>query len=191
MDKIIQDIDNKAQKIQGWFGPNEVRLLYPIISALPENALFVEIGTFHGRSTLCWRLINPKIRILTNDICSQDGIGTQENQTKLGTIIPKQIDEEVLKEGNIFQVRGSSHEVVKTFNWPIDFLFIDSEHGYKDTIDTLNEWGKFVKPGHYIACHDYDINGFPGVVTGIAEYLKQHPNVTLEKVESGVAILKV
>lgn len=80
MDKIIQDIDAKAQKIQGWFGANEVRLLYPIISALPENALFVEIGTFHGRSTLCWRLINPKIRILTNDICNQDGIGTQENQ---------------------------------------------------------------------------------------------------------------
>jgi predicted O-methyltransferase YrrM len=191
MNDIVKEIAEKAKNVPGWFSELEVGILYPYISVLPENALFVEIGTYHGRSTLCWRLINPKIRILTNDICNQDGIGTQENQIKLGTIIPKQIDTTVLAEGNIFQVRGSSHDVVKTFNWPIDFLFIDSEHGYKDTIDTLNEWGKFVKPGHYIACHDYDPNGWPGVVNGIADYIKTHPNVNLMKVEGGVAILKV
>ncbi len=182
---------NKLNSIQGWFSQSEMSSLGPYVEQLPENALLVEIGTFHGKSTLFWRYTNPNIRILTNDICNQDGIGTQENQIHLGTIIPKQIDQAVLEEGNIFQVRGSSHTIVPTFTWPIDFLFIDSEHSYKDTLDTLNEWGKYVKPGHFIACHDYNENAFPGVVQAVKEYMIQHPNVILDKIASEVCVLKV
>jgi cephalosporin hydroxylase len=176
------------QDVQGWFGDGEMNTLRPYVEAIPEHGLLVEIGTFHGKSTLFFRQTNPNIYILTNDICSQEGIGTQENQTTIGTIIPSHIDYGVLAEGNIFQVRGSSHEVVKTFNWPIDFLFIDSEHSFKDTLDTLNEWAKFVKPGHYIGMHDYS-TAFPGVEQGIREYMKTHP-ITIEQIVPEMAILK-
>jgi cephalosporin hydroxylase len=151
----------------------------------------VEIGTFHGKSSLFFRQTNPHIRILTNDICNQEGLGTQPNQINIGTVIPSKIDDMVLAEGNIFQVRGSSHEIVKTFNWPIDFLFIDSEHSHKDTLDNLNKWGKFVKSGHYIACHDYNENAFPGVISGIKEYMRQHSNVIIDQIVPELAILKV
>lgn len=176
-------------KITGWFEQGDMDTIRPYVQSLPEKSLLVEIGTFHGKSSLFFRLLNPNIYILTNDICNQDGIGTQPNQVNIGTIIPSRIDEEVLEEGNIFQVRGSSHEVVKTFNWPIDFLFIDSEHSYKDTLDTLNEWGKFVKSDHFIACHDYSTD-FPGVIQAVKEYAER-PNASIVTVSSQMAILKV
>ena len=175
--------------VQGWFGEGEMNCLRPYVQAIPEKGLLVEIGTFHGKSTLFFHQTNPNIYVLTNDICSQEGIGTQENQTSIGTIIPEHIDYAVVNEGNIFQVRGSSHDVVKTFNWPIDFLFIDSKHSHTDTLDTLNEWARFVKPGHYIGMHDYG-TAFPGVESGIREYMKTH-NVSIVETVSNLAILKV
>jgi cephalosporin hydroxylase len=179
---------DKLNKITGWFSVEEMNTLIPYVYQLPENALLVEIGTYHGKSTLFWRFINPNIRILTNDICSQEGLGTQENQTTIGTVIPDRIDPEVLEEGNIFQVRGSSHDVVKTFNWDIDLLFIDSEHSYKDTIDTLNGWGKFVKKHHYIICHDYTPQ-FQGVIDAVEEYVEDHHCRLVHK--SSIAIIQV
>jgi phage anti-repressor protein len=117
--------------------------------------------------------MNPNIRILTIDISTDEGIGRQSNQINSKVHIPKQIDQDVLEEGNIFQIRQSSHEVVKTFNWDIDLLFIDSEHSYQDTKDNLKEWGKFVKPYHFIVCHDYT-SEFPGVIQAVDEYIKDY-----------------
>lgn len=189
-DNQIKTIFVETKKIEGWFTEENIRLLAPYVYKLPKNALVVEIGTYHGKSTLCWRLANPQVRILTVDICSKAGLGTQPNQINSGAIVPKKIDRAVLAKGNILQIAGSSHTVVKRFNWPIDFLFIDSIHSYQDTLDNLREWGKFVKRGHFIACHDYDQNSWPGVVKAVADYLKSHPKVKLISTEGGVAILK-
>jgi len=181
---------DKIQSIDGWFGIPEMNALYPFVVTLSKDSMMVEIGTFNGKSTLFWRFSNPNIKIITIDICSDMGIGTQENQINSGKKIPEQIDGRVLSEGNIFQIRGDSHEIVKGFNMPIDMLFIDSEHSYTDTIENLNEWGGFVKKDHFILCHDYDIGTFPGVVKAVNEYVELKL-ATLVFSGSGVAVLKV
>jgi hypothetical protein len=181
---------DKIQSITGWFSTPEMNVLYPFVVALPKNSLLVEIGTFHGKSTLFWRFTNPDIKILTIDICNQKGFGSEAVNITEGIVIPKHIDQEVLDEGNIFQVRGSSHEVVKTFNWDIDFLFIDSLHTYEDTRDNIIEWGSHVKPDHFIVFHDYS-SGFPGVIKAVNEYLADNKEAKLISNINGVAVIKI
>jgi predicted O-methyltransferase YrrM len=91
--------------------------------------------------------------------------------------------------GNIFQVAGDSLEVVSRFNWPIDILFIDTRHSYDDTLNNLEKWYRFVKPGGFIACHDYH-EGFPGVIKAVKEFLDNHLGYKQIDLKLGVALLK-
>jgi cephalosporin hydroxylase len=178
MSVILPEIN----KIEGWFFQQDVDMLYPYVSKLKPNSLLVEIGTYHGKSTLFFRLANPKIKILTIDVCDKTGINPKYDNGHI--IIPEHIDEEVLKYGNIFQIKGNSHEVVKTFNWKIDFLFLDSLHTYDDLLQELNEWKVFLKPKSYIACHDYT-SAFPDVIQAVAD-----SHITRVEYKNGIAILQ-
>jgi cephalosporin hydroxylase len=171
---------NELNQIQGWFGDPEIDVLTPYVTGL--TGLLVEIGSFHGKSTLFFRLANPNIQILTIDVCNETGILKEHDD---GTIvIPDSIDKEVLAYGNIFQVKGNSHDVVKRFNWKIDFLFLDALHSYQDTLDGLNEWKRFIKPGHYIACHDY-ATAFPGVIHAVKD-----SKLPIVEERNGIAVLQ-
>lgn len=167
--------------IQGWFGDPEISVLTPYVKDL--TGLLVEIGSFHGKSTLFFRLANPNIQILTIDVCNETGILKEHDDGHI--TIPNSIDKEVLAQGNIFQVKGNSHDVVTRFNWPIDFLFIDSLHSYEDTRDTINEWKHFMKPKSYIACHDY-ATAFPGVIKAVQEC-----GIPIVEERNGIAVLQV
>lgn len=176
----INEIIKKADEIEGWFSEYEMRLLYPYIQALKPNSLLVELGTYYGKSTRFFRLANPDIKIITIDVCKQYPV-----QVK----IPGAIDPRVLAEGNILQIAGDCHELVKSFNMDIDFLFIDTRHTYEDTIQTLNEWGKYAKK--YIACHDYN-EGFRGVQQAVDEYLQNNKNLNLIDLgKIGIALIEV
>ena len=166
--------------IQGWFGEPEISVLTPYVKDL--TGLLVEIGSFHGKSTLFFRLANPNIQILTIDVCNETGILKEHDD---GTIvIPDSIDKAVLDQGNIFQVKGNSHDVVKRFNWSIDFMFLDALHSYQDTLDSLNEWKVFIKPGHFIACHDYS-TAFSGVIQAVKD-----SKLKIVEERNGLAVLQ-
>ena len=53
---------------------------------------------------------------------------------------------------------------------PLDVLFIDGSHEYKDVLNDLQTWGPQVRPGGLILCHDADSASFPGVRTAIENY---------------------
>jgi len=161
----------------------EMEVLYPYVEKLKPGSILVEIGTYHGKSTLFFRLANPNINILTIDVC--DITGMNPNYDDGNIKIPEKIDDTVLEYGNIFQVKGNSHEVVKRFNWKIDFLFIDSLHSYKDTQDNLNEWGKYLKPDSYIGCHDFT-TAFPDVLRAVYD-----SDYQVVEARNGIGILKI
>ncbi len=55
---------------------------------------------------------------------------------------------------NLVFIRGLSHEVGRTFDLPIDFLFIDADHSYEAMKADWKEWFPKVKRGGYVALHD-------------------------------------
>jgi hypothetical protein len=178
----LEEIIKEADKVEGWFSGGEMSALYPYVTAIRNDGILVELGTYHGKSTLFYRLSNPNIKILTIDVCEQYPVGDPK------IVIPKAIDADILAKGNIFQIPGDSHKIVKGFNWMIDFLFIDTRHTYENTMDDLNEWTKFVKG--YIALHDCN-EGFPGVVQAVDEFVAKNPQVTKIEIPAGMALLKV
>jgi predicted O-methyltransferase YrrM len=49
---------------------------------------------------------------------------------------------------------GNDLDVVKTWNKPIDFLFIDTSHTYEQTTLEIQRWFPLVRKGGQIAMHD-------------------------------------
>lgn len=47
-----------------------------------------------------------------------------------------------------------SHEAVKTWNQPIDFLMIDGDHREEAVEQDFNDWSQFVKEGGKVVFHD-------------------------------------
>jgi hypothetical protein len=176
-------IKEKVNRVGGWFNDVDMDILYPYVNRLGSNSLLVEIGTYHGKSTLFFRLANPNIKILTVDIGSQ--VGTPGG---VSCEIPRCIDKAILDLGNIFQVIGNSADIIRGFGWNIDFLFIDSLHTFEDTMSNLLFWGNRVVANGLIACHDYN-KGFPGVMKAVDKYLEINRNFNLE-VKKEIAMIK-
>lgn len=74
-------------------------------------------------------------------------------------------------------IHGSSLEIVKTWDKPIDFLFIDSAHTYDVTRKEIHEWLPFVVTGSYVMFHDTH-RYTKGVLSPILEFLLQYNNIT-------------
>jgi hypothetical protein len=67
------------------------------------------------------------------------------------------------KLGKVIWIERFSFDAVKSWNRPIDFLFIDGDHEEKNVIRDWSEWSRFVRPGGRVAFHDARIfeNGWP------------------------------
>ncbi len=60
-----------------------------------------------------------------------------------------------IQKGRCGVIRGFSSIVVKSWETPLDFLFLDSIHNYEFVIEDLRNWEKHIKPGGVIMCHDF------------------------------------
>ena len=143
----LAEINKRIDEIDGWFSYSQQAALYEIVKGLRPRSLIMEIGTYRGKSTLFYTLANPEVIVITNDICNYPWT------TKLDPagfeLKNKPIDERVLHAGNVMQIIGRSSEIVKTWNLPIDFLFIDGKHSYENNIIPVQDFQ--VKYGNRIA----------------------------------------
>lgn len=58
----------------------------------------------------------------------------------------------------------------------IDFLFIDTSHLYAPTLAELNKYSGYLRPGAWIALHDYV--SFPGVNRAVHDFVKSTSSLT-------------
>ena len=162
IEQELNEIIKETNKVQGqiMIKNEQYSVFYPFIRDLKPDSLLVEIGTFYGRSTRFFSLVNPSIKILTID---------KMDVSKDVSLVLVKIDKEVLKNGNIFQVIGDSSVIVSGFNWKIDFLFIDGDHSYDGVQKDIKNWLSFLKSQSYVIFHDYSVR-FPEVVRAINDW---------------------
>lgn len=68
----------------------------------------------------------------------------------------RKITEDRLRPYNARVIKGFSMDVVKTFSdKSLDFVYIDGNHEYQQTVNDVSEWAKKVRPGGIVAGHDY------------------------------------
>ena len=147
-------IQGRALELCNAFGflfPGELFLLQAIVESLPISPTVLSIGAGVGTGSLGMVEMRPNIHAITVDISTGGPFGGMENEINAFREANKVL---TVKLPLPRQILGDSHEVWKNFNEPLDLLFIDGDHSSAGLTQDLN-WLKFVKPGGYVAFHDY------------------------------------
>lgn len=155
-------------------------LVYKLaVKSFPEKSIFVEIGSWMGRSTSCLgQLIQESqkdIKVYAVDTFE----GSEEH-----TDIVKDIENQSTSLLELFKtnisicdvsdiitaVPGKSLDIVSQFeDESIDFIFIDASHDYENVLADITAWYPKLKPGGLIAGDDY-APCWGGVIQAVNEY---------------------
>lgn len=173
-------IPHTHHKIQGWFSFYH---LYTEMVEKYDNAIFLEIGTWKGKSAayMATEIANSGKNI--KFYCVDTWEGSAEHldpkncyyepllKTKDGLYAHFLKNIEHLKN-YIIPIRKSSIEATENFkNNSLDFIYIDASHDYENVKKDLNAWFPKLKKGGTLAGHDYPT--YSGVRKAVDEFVKE------------------
>lgn len=157
--------------IDGWFGEMEAQFYLHQVRYAEDEASFVEIGSWKGRSSYC---MAEAIRASGKRIgfwCVDTWRGSEEHE-QTTEVREDTLYEEFLHNTRAFRdtikpMRMSSREAARHFDdASLDFVFIDAAHDYDNVLADIRAWRGKVKPGGVLAGHDYH-QTWPGVVQAV------------------------
>lgn len=182
-------------KIMGWMVEEDLQVLEKLASNIPTNGKIVEVGSYMGRSAVCWALSSPTSTVycvddffdfsMRSEIEIPDEIAELNAHPKFGKFYnPYQ---EFLKNTkafkNIVSVKGHVPDI--DFNVDeIDLLFLDANHKNPNDWDILTYFVPKIKPGGIISGHDYG-HSFPDVIQNVSrlEHILNKPRTLYFKTE--------
>ena len=167
MDHIYQ---NKNFE-ENWF--TYPKLYTTIVNKFPSNSVFVEVGSWKGKSSayMAVEIINSGKNI--DFFCVDTWKGSDEHSDSQ----KHQLFEKFLKNiepvaSYIKPLRMTSLQAANTFkDQSIDFCFIDASHDYENVKNDILAWLPKVKRDGIMGGHDYHANGqyWPGVAKAVHE----------------------
>jgi predicted O-methyltransferase YrrM len=163
------------ENIDGWFTfPNLYKMA---VDESPDNAHFVEIGTWMGKSAsyMAVEIINSKKNIKFDCIDTWQGSieHTDREEIKENTLYDKFISNIEPIKNNINTIRMPSLEAVNLYqDNSLDFVFIDAAHDYENVIKDIRAWYPKVKKNGLFAGHDYDPS-WHGVIKAVDEFANE------------------
>jgi len=155
------------EKIQGWFDFADAYL--QMVQLAPADAVFVEVGAWYGKSTVCMaeyiKKSKKNIRFTTVDDWS--GVdGASAFNYEVFEAFQKNI--EPWKEFVSVAVTSSVVAANCVEDKSCDFVFLDGAHDYESVKKDITAWLPKIKAGGYIGGHDYTVK-HPGVKRAVAE----------------------
>lgn len=167
----MSNLPDSVHQIYGHVSPAEMQLLFDLAAAVPAGGMIVEIGSFQGKSTVCLGLgakqagawvyaIDPHEDCQINETTHYG----MENHAMLLTNLVLQGVAEIVRVVSI-------PSMAVNFGWTtaIDLLWIDGSHVFRDVMDDLFMWQRYVKNGK-IALHDSS-GLFPDVSRALDKFL--------------------
>ena len=144
---------SELERIYSTTPPHECDVISELIESLPSDAVMVEIGTGGGRVTalLAYACVGTERRVYTIDS------GEEKNRYRWNRD-PREVIKGLGLGPYVKFIEGKSQEIWKDFNGPIDFLFIDGSHRYRDVLADIVHWYPLIKKGGIISGHDFDPN---------------------------------
>ncbi|MGN6532847.1 MAG: glycosyltransferase [Ginsengibacter sp.] len=186
------------KKIHGWLNDSEATLLISVAEKacmdLKAPHSFVEIGSYHGKSTVLFgriiKALSPGGRLFAID--THDG--------KLGAIdqglqsfppsyefFKKNLDKENLND--VVEII-KEHSLNVNLKIPISVLFIDGLHDYTSVRNDFTHFSGCIREGGYVGFHDY-ADYFPGVKLFVNELLDTGMFRKFSKADSLMVLEKV
>jgi hypothetical protein len=167
------------QNIHGWM---DFENLYShMVNEAHHLSHFVEVGSWKGKSSafMCVEIANSG-KIIRFD-CVDTWQGSDVHQTGGPFEDHDCVNGELLTrfQENMAPVTGRFNTIISTSvqaaqsyaNWSLDFVFIDADHSYPSMIQDITAWLPKIKPGGYLAGHDYP--NWAGVKQAVDELLPQ------------------
>jgi methyltransferase family protein len=151
-----------AQSIGGWMTKDELTWLAQRANELPENSVWVEVGTWRGRSLAAVALAASKGMHITA-VDSWEGVGMLDGP---GEMCDPKAAYENWKETwenlcrlrpdlGIFFIKERSTKVAASrADYSCDVVFIDALHDYLNARADIEAWLPKIKPGGLICGHD-------------------------------------
>jgi hypothetical protein len=177
--------------IIGHMVEQELKIIESWASNVPKNGVVVEIGSFFGRSAVCWGLTaDPSVRIYCGDMFLDTFTTGRDRLTYPGAPAPatSYSQWEIFKENikpfkNIFPMRGwCPHDITYSGDL-IDVFFLDAAHTNPSDWENITYFSQFLKPNSMICGHDY-IPAFPDVIKNVNLLEKQY-NTKVTTYENG------
>ncbi|MBK8635151.1 MAG: class I SAM-dependent methyltransferase [Saprospiraceae bacterium] len=145
-----------------------------LLALLPKEGVVAELGVDEGKfSEKIIEICKPKTLHLV-DVWDT----ARFSQVKKEQVAAKFAKE--INEGSVQIQVGLSTKVVEQFKDEyFDWIFIDTDHSYKTTLEELNLWSKKVKPNGIIVCHDFIVGNWNamiryGVREAVYEFCTNH-----------------
>ncbi len=149
--------------VKGWLSPSEGTVLFDLAQRNPDLGKIVELGAFHGKSTIC--LAQGSKKVGGGKVFSVDtfywGTYLKEPKNFLDSFqrnVRKYSLEDQVEP--VISESGSAGD--RWFGGSIRLLFIDADHSYKAVKRDFAVWERFIPVGGIIAFHDS--LSWPGVV---------------------------
>jgi glycosyltransferase involved in cell wall biosynthesis len=191
-------LKNKIKKIEGWLSDNEAELLINItlkaFSLFPSLKNIVEIGSYHGKSTVLFGTIiqafQHRAKVFAIDM--HDGkLGAIDQGLKSYPASFEMFKKNIASaglNGVIEMIRDKAHHI--DWNEPISLLFIDGLHDYQNVTTDFRHFAGFIQPGGLVAFHDY-ADYFPGVKKLVSEILATKTYIKISQADSLIVLQKV
>lgn len=163
------------ENIPGWFDFGNI---YQVMVQLADsNAHFVEVGSWKGKSAafMCVEIANSNKQIKFDCVDIWTGAGTPGEYDNDISVKNQTLYDEFLSnmkpvEGKYTPVKEWSDKAASKYaDGSLDFVFIDAGHSYENASADIKAWLPKVKPGGFLAGHDY--KSAPGVHKAVNELL--------------------
>jgi len=178
-----EEIIKKAEKAApSWTSPAERNEMIDLAKQVREGGLIVEIGGLYGGMTAVLGLSNPNAQIVVIDEFSWNPI--KELKASAALLLSNCNGAGV---NNVRVITGDSRVVGKTWNQPIDLLWIDGGHSYEFVKSDLDHFGPHAAR---IALHDYGNPFWKTIQQAVDDFLKVHPEWRFDHNVETVGVLE-
>ena len=144
----------------GWLRDDQARLLWDAAAGVTTGRLVVEIGSFHGKSTVVLaRAVADGVEVVAIDPHAGNDRGPGQWHGAAGT---GAADHEAFRDhlraagvdDRVRHVRQFSQDAHGDVDGTIGLLFVDGAHGYGPASADIRTWGARVGPGGAMLIHD-------------------------------------
>lgn len=180
-------MDHFYQNIQGWFDWEPVYQAAVKTAPADKPSVFVEVGAWKGKSSayLATEIINSGKPIELHIVDGFDGRGHtnpdgspeyQHYQADIAADLFKTFTANMAPVGDKYIAHGGdAAEIAAQFeDASVDFVFFDASVEYNEFKAQLIAWMPKIKPGGFIAGHDYFNNNVTQVPQVVRELLPNH-----------------
>lgn len=154
-------VAERIDAVDGWLTVAQARRLWEAARAVDPPATVVEIGSYHGRSTIVLAsAAAPGVTVVAIDPYTGDhrgpheirggssAVGERDRRTFLSNLARAGVTDRVRP------VRRRSQEALDTVAGPVDLLFIDGAHRFGPARADIAGWGTRLREGGAMLIHD-------------------------------------